>query len=98
MIIKKDKVILETSEYENMINVHNDLVEKLYNCRKENDILYNKLGNEKRKSYRNRKLFESFIDEVVLPIVDEDMLKKLTNLTYKTFKEVIMKAYDKDIK
>lgn len=98
MLIKKDKIILESSEYENLINIHNELVEKLYNCRKENNILCNKLGKEKRKSYRNRKLFESFIDEVVLPIVDEDMLKKLTNLTYKTFKEVIMKEYDKDIK
>ena len=81
-----------------MINVHNDLVEKLYNCRKENDILYNKLGNEKRKSYKNRKLLEEIIDEVVFQMIDKGILKEKFNLTFKNAKEVIMKEYDKDIK
>ena len=75
---------------------------KLFNeikkLQEENYKLKDKLHAEKRKFYRNRKLFESLIDEIILPIIDEDALYKLTNLTYKELKEDLMKNYDKNIK
>lgn len=83
MKIKKDKVIMDSSEYIN-------LIDKIKNLNK-------KLRDEKRKFYRNRKLFEEFID-VVLTSIDESILKETTNLTYKNVKEEIMKKYDEDIK
>ena len=60
--------------------------------------LNKKLRDEKRKFYKCRKLFERLIDEVVLPIIDEDVLKQVSNLTCKDLKEELMKKYDKDIK
>ena len=112
MEIKKDKVIMEFSEYIDLVDKINNLNDRhdedfkknyqlsdLLNTYKyEFKILNKKLHDEKRKFYRNRRLFEQFIDDVVLPIVDEDVLKETTNLTYKTVKEKIMKKYDEDIK
>lgn len=83
MKIKKDKVIMDSNEYIN-------LIDKIKTLNK-------KLRDEKRKFYRNRKLFEEFID-VVLTHIDESILKETTNLTYKNVKEEIMKKYDEDIK
>lgn len=83
MKIKKDKVIMDSSEYIN-------LIDKI-------KTLNRKLRDEKRKFYRNRKLFEEFID-AMLTHFDESILKETTNLTYKIVKEEIMKKYDEDIK
>ena len=112
MKIKEDKVIMEFTEYINLTDRINNLSDRNDEYFKENyqlkdtlntyklefKILNKKLRDEKRKFYRNRRLFEQFIDDVVLPIVDEDELKETTNLTYKTVKEEIMKKYDEDIK
>ena len=112
MEIKKDKVIMEFSEYINLTDRINNLSDRNDDYFKENyqlkdilntyecevKILNKKLRDEKRKFYRNRRIFEQFIDDVVLPIIDEDVLKETTNLTYKTVKEVILKEYDEDIK
>lgn len=112
MEIKKDKVIMEVSEYIDLVDRINNLNDRhdedfkenyrlnsiLNTYRQEFKVLNKKLRDEKRKFYRNRNLFEQFIDNVVLPIVDEDELKETTNLTYKTVKEEIMKKYDEDIK
>lgn len=112
MEIKKDKVIMEFSEYINLTDRINNLSDRNDDYFKENyqlkdilntyelevKILNKKLRDEKRKFYRNRRIFEQFIDDVVLPIIDEDVLKETTNLTYKTVKEEILKKYDEDIK
>lgn len=98
MKITKDKVIMKSIEYNDMIYALDKLTDKLNMYKEEYNMLIEKLHIERMKFYRNRKLFESFIDEIVLPIIDEDILKKMTNLTYKTIKEEIMKEYDKDIK
>ena len=112
MEIKKDKVIMEFSEYINLTDKINNLSDRNDECNKENyqlkdilnkykrefKILNKKLCDEKRKFYRNRRIFEKFIDDVVLPIIDEDVLKETTNLTYETAKEEILKKYDEDIK
>lgn len=112
MEIKKDKVIMEFSEYINLTDRINNLSDRNDDYFKENyqlkdilntyelevKILNKKLRDEKRKFYRNRRIFEQFIDDVVLPIIDEDVLKETTNLTYKTLKEEILKKYDEDIK
>lgn len=60
--------------------------------------LNKKLRDEKRKFYRNRKLLERIIDDIVLTAVDEEILKACTNLTYKDVKQGILEEYDKDIK
>lgn len=112
MEIKKDKVIMEFSEYIDLADRINNLNDRHDEDFKENyqlkdilntykhefKVLNKKLRDEKRKFYRNRRLFEQFIDDVVLPIIDEDVLKETTNLTYKTVKEEILKKYDEDIK
>lgn len=105
MKIKKDKVIMKFSEYIDLVDRHDEDFKENYQLRDilntykhEVKILNKKLCDEKRKFYRNRRLFEQFIDEVVLPIIDEDVLKEITNLTYKTLKEEILKEYDEDIK
>ena len=112
MKIKKDKVIMKYSEYINLADRFNNLSDRNDQYYKENyqlkdilntykhefKVLNKKLCDEKRKFYRNRRLFEQFIDDVVLPIIDEDVLKETTNLTYKTVKEEILKKYDEDIK
>lgn len=112
MKIEKDKVIMEFSEYINLTDRINNLSDRNDDYFKENyqlkdilntykrevKILNKKLRDEKRKFYRNRRIFEQFIDAVVLPIIDEDVLKETTNLTYKTAKEEILKKYDEDIK
>ena len=112
MEIKKDKVIMEFSEYINLTDKFNNLSDRNDEYNKENHqlkdilntykrefkILNRKLRDEKRKFYRNRRIFEQFIDNVVLPIIDEDVLKEISNLTYKTLKEEILKIYDEDIK
>ena len=103
MEIKKDKVIMEFSEYINLVDRINNLNDRhdedfkknyqlsniLNTYKHEFKILNKKLRDEKRKFYRNRRLFEQFID---------DVLKETTNLTYKTVKEEILKKYDEDIK
>lgn len=112
MKIKNDKVIMEFNEYIELTNKINDLNDRsdeysneiyklsdllaTYKC--EFKTLNKKLRVERKKFYRNRRLFEQFIDDVVLPIIDEDVLKETTNLTYKTVKEEILKKYDEDIK
>lgn len=112
MEIKKDKVIMEFSEYIDLVDRINNLNDRHDEDFKENyqlrdilntykhefKILNKKLRDEKRKFYRNRRLFEYYIDDVILPIIDEDVLKEITNLTYKTLKEEILKEYDEDIK
>lgn len=112
MKIEKDKVIMEFNEYidlTNRINILNDRHDEDFKenhrlnhiltiYRHEVKVLNKKIRGEKIKFYRNRKLFEQFIDDVVLPIIDEDVLKETTNLTYKTVKEEILKKYDEDIK
>ena len=112
MEIKKDKVIMEFSEYINLTDKINNLSDRNDEYNKENyqlkhilntykrefKILNKKLRDEKRKFYRNRRIFEKFIDDVVVPINDEDILKERTNLTYETAKEEILKKYDEDIK
>lgn len=111
MEIKKDKVIMEFSEYINLTDRFNELsdinkeyfkenyqLKDLLNTYKLEFIVLNrKIRDEKRKFYRNRRLFEQFIDNLLL-IIDEDMLKKVFNLKYKTFKKEILKIYDEDIK
>lgn len=112
MEIKECKVIMEYSEYIDLINRFNNLSDRkdeyfnenyrlndlLITYSHESKILNKKLRDEKIKFYRNRKLFEQFIDNVVLPIIDEDTLKRATNLSYKNVKEIILKKYDEDIK
>lgn len=112
MEIKECKVIMEHSEYIDLINRFNNLSDRKDEYFNENyklkdllntynhefKILNKKLRDEKIKFYRNRKLFEQFIDNVVLPIIDEDTLKRATNLSYKNVKEIILKKYDEDIK
>ena len=111
MEIKNDKVIMEFSEYINLMDKFNNLNDINDNYLKENHklndrlniyineckILHKKLRDEKRKFYRNRKLFEELID-LALSTIDEDLLKKSTNLSYKTAKKEILKMYDEDIK
>ena len=111
MEIKKDKVIMEFSEYIDLIDRINNLNDRHDEDFKENyrlndilitykhefKVLNKKLRDEKRKFYRNRKLFEELIDLVLLTI-DEDLLKKSANLSYKTAKKEILKMYDEDIK
>ena len=80
-----------------LFNEIRELQKENKQLKEENYKLNKELCDEKRKSYRNRKLYEGLIDEVVLPIIDEDALKQLTNLTYKDLKEELMKIYDKDI-
>ena len=103
MEIKKDKVIMEFSEYIDLVDRINNLNDRhdedfkknyqlrdiLNTYRHEFKTLNRKLRDEKRKFYRNRRLFEQFID---------DVLKETNNLTYKTAKEEILKKYDEDIK
>ena len=110
MEIKKDKVIMKFSEYIDLVDRINNLndrhdedfkknyqLEDILNTYKhEFKTLNKKLHDEKRKFYRNRRLFEQFIDDV-LSIIDEDVLKETTNLTYKTVKEEILKKYDEDV-
>ena len=93
MEIKKDKVIMEFSEYIDLVDRINNLndrhdedfkknhqLEDILNTYKhEFKTLNRKLRDEKRKFYRNRRLFEQFID-------DDDVLKE------------ILKKYDEDIK
>lgn len=111
MEIKKDIVIMEYSEYINLTDRFNNLSDRNEEYSKENyqlkdllntykyefKVLNKKLRDEKRKFYRNRRLFEEFIDKLLL-IFDEDALKEVFNLTYKTLKEEILKTYDEDIK
>lgn len=66
------------------------LSDNLITYKQECIFLNKKLYVEKRKFYRNRKLFEEFIDLVLLTI-DEDLLKQ-------SVKEEILKKYDEDIK
>ena len=112
MEIKKDKVIMEFSEYIDLVDRINNLNDRhdedfkknyqlsdtLNTYKHEFKILNRKLRDAKRKFYRNRRLFEYYIDDVILPIIDEDVLKETTNLTYNTLKEEILKKYDEDIK
>ena len=81
-----------------LFNEIRELQKENKQLKEENYKLNKKLYDEKRKFYRNRKLIERLIDEVVLPIIDEDTLKQLTNLTYKDLREELIKKYDKDIK
>lgn len=111
MEIKKDKVIMDSSEYkeliykiENLRDLNNEYIEEKYkldnildNYKREFKILNRKIRDEKIKFYRNRKLFEQFID-IVVTSFDESILIETTNLTYKILKEEIMKKYDEDIK
>ena len=111
MEIKKDKVIMDFSEYIELIDRINNLNDRHDEDFKENyrlndilikykhefKVLNKNIRDEKRKFYRNRKLFEELIDLVLLTI-DEDLLKKSTNLSYKTAKKEILKMYDEDIK
>ena len=112
MNIKNGKVIMEYSEYIALLGKINNLNDRHDEDFKENyqlkdilntykhefKVLNRKLRDEKRKFYRNRRLFEQFITDVVLPIIDEDVLKETTNLTYENVKEEILKKYDEDIK
>ena len=66
-----------------------------YKC--EFKILNKKLRDEKRKFYRNRRLFEEIID-YLLVFLDENILKKTYNLSCKDVKKEILKSYDEDIK
>lgn len=53
---------------------------------------------EEKKAYYESIGYKCWVEDVVLPVIDEDVLKETTNLTYKTLKEEIMKKYDEDIK
>lgn len=111
MEIKKDKVIMEFNEYIELTKRINDLSDRsdeysneiyklhdlLITYKYEFKHLNRKLRDEKRKFYRNRRIFERFIDDV-LSIYDEDRLKQTLNITCKSLKEKIMKMYDEDIK
>lgn len=81
-----------------MIIKKDKLTDKLNMYKKQNNMLLKKLRIEKIKFYRNRKLFERIIDEVIFRMIDESRLKETMNLTFKNVKEELMKEYDKDIK
>ena len=111
MKIEKDKVIMEFNDYINLTDRINNLSDKNDHYFKENyrlrdllttykyefKILNKKLRDEKRKFYRNRRLFEEIID-YLLVFLDENILKKTYNLSCKDVKKEILKNYDEDIK
>lgn len=95
---------MEISDYVKLTNKIDKLIDENYKLKYRLDIykqecilLNEKLRDGRRKFYRNRKLFEELID-IVLLTIDEDLLKKSTNLSYKTAKKEILKMYDEDIK
>lgn len=97
--IKLRKYIDELEdEKDNYFNENYRLKELLSTYKHQFKILNRKIRDEKRRFYRNRNIFERFIDEVVLPIVDEKVLKQCTNLTLKDVKDKILKDYDEEIK
>lgn len=111
MKIEKDKVIMEFNDYINLTDKINNLSDRNDQYYKENNqlrdllttykyefkILNKKLRDEKRKFYRNRRLFEEIID-YLLVCLDENILKKTYNLSCKDVKKEILKSYDEDIK
>lgn len=93
-----DKLSYLIEQHEEDFNNLNKMYYTLSEYKKQLRIANKNTKKAKDIIKRNRKYLEKIIDDLILPIYDENKLQKYAGLSYGKVKEEMLKYYDKPIK
>lgn len=90
-----DKISYYSELHEQDFNNYIQLLDKLNEYKKQLKIIGKDLKNKKGIIIRNRKYLEKIIDDLIIPLYDENNIKRYTGLSLKDVKKEFLKYYDK---